>query len=163
MSFPQASESGDPPPPHGPTDPWVQIPPGPGTWSQSPDPWPQGPGMQVPGYQSPHGHGLAVATLVCGALILPGGFAMLGPAMFAMLFTRPDTGSNGKEWVANVVFYSLPALFVLLCLIFGILAVRRSLWRTSVRRISTAGLIVGAVETAIIVWPLFVGEFDAFS
>lgn len=79
------------------------------------------------GFQEPAGYGLAVAGLVCGVLILPSAFVTVYPAMLAMLFTRPDTGSNGKEWVANVVFYSLPALLALLSLTFGILAARRSI------------------------------------
>ncbi|MFC9352532.1 hypothetical protein [Arthrobacter sp. NPDC057013] len=104
-----------------------------------------------------------MASLVCGVLVLPGAFVSLYPAMLAMLFTRPDSGSNGEEWVANVVFYSLPALFALFSLIFGILAVRRSIRGTGVRRTGVAGLIAAAVAAAILLLPLFIGEFDAFS
>ncbi|MFE4544766.1 hypothetical protein [Arthrobacter sp. NPDC056727] len=168
MSVPQAPESGGPPPPHGPAGPEAggPGPSGPGPSGQDPsgqDPWAHGPGAQGRGCQNPDGYGLAVATLVCGALILPSAFVTVGPAMFAMLFTRPDTGSNGLEWVANVVFYSLPALFTLFSLTFGILALRRSAGGTTARRISVSGFIVAAAETAIIVVPLFAGKFDAFS
>lgn len=121
------------------------------------------PEMQVRGTQDPDGYGLAVAALVCGALILPSAFVTIGPATLAMLFTRPDTGSNGKEWVANAVFYSLPALFTLFSLTFGILAGALSVPGTRERRLCIASLIVAAVEAAILVRPLFIGEIDAFS
>ncbi|MFF2316142.1 hypothetical protein ACFVTE_07710 [Arthrobacter sp. NPDC058097] len=147
MSIPQAPESGEQPP-NGQTNP------GPGA---------QGPGMQGFGYQSRDGYGMAVASLVCGALILPSAFYTSGLAMLAMLFTRPDRGSNGKEWVANAVFYSLPALFAVLALVFGRVALKRSVRGSSVRRISLAGLIVAGVAAVILVLPLFIGEFDAFS
>lgn len=131
--------------------------------------FPQAPGYGAPpqqhgrNYQSAEGYGLAVASLACSALILPSAFVTMYPAMLAMLFTRPDTGSNAKEWVANVVFYSLPALFTLFSLTFGSVAVRRSVRGTSVRRLCIAGFTVAAVAAAILVWPLFVGEFDAFA
>ncbi|WP_395399732.1 hypothetical protein ACHMXB_15525 [Arthrobacter sp. UC242_113] len=83
--------------------------------------------------------------------------------MLAMLFNRPDTGSNGKEWVANIVFYSLPALLAALSLTLGLIALKRSVRGSGVRRTGIAGLIVAGVETAIIVFPLFSGEFGAFS
>jgi hypothetical protein len=162
MSFHQAPEPGDPPPPNRPAGP---VAAGHGMAGPGPGPGGQGPGLQGPGYgyPGPGGYSEAVATLVCGALILPSMIVTLGPAMFAMLFTRPDTGSNGKEWVANVVLYSLPALFVLLSLIFGRLALKRSVRGSSMRRIGIAGLIVAGVETVLIVLPLFIGKFDAFT
>ncbi|WP_353710354.1 hypothetical protein [Arthrobacter sp. K5] len=43
-----------------------------------------------------------MANLVCGVLILPSAFVTVYPAMLAMLFTRPDTGSNGKQWEFDV-------------------------------------------------------------
>ncbi|MFP3463183.1 hypothetical protein R5O87_20305 [Arthrobacter globiformis] len=154
MSIPQAPESGDRPP-HG----RINLSPG----DRGPGPGGWGPGMQGFGYPGRDGYGMAVASLVCGALVLPGAFVTLYPAMLAMLFTRPDRGSNGKEWVANVVFYSLPALFAVLALVLGRVALKRSLRGSSVRRISVAGLIVAGVAAVILLVPLFVGEFDAFS
>jgi hypothetical protein len=61
-----------------------------------------GPGTPDRGYQNPAWYGLAVANLVCGVLILPSAFVTVYPAMLAMLFTRPDTGSNGKQWEFDV-------------------------------------------------------------
>jgi hypothetical protein len=104
-----------------------------------------------------------VASLVCGVLILPSASVTAYFAILAMLFSRPDTGSNGMEWVANVVFYSLPALLAMLSLTFGILAVRQSIQGASVWRTGVAGLIVAAAATALLVLPLFIGEFDVFS
>lgn len=75
------------------------------------------------------------------------------PTMFAMLFSRPDTGSNGLDWVAVAVFWSLPALFGLLCVLFGILAVRRHARDTAAWSTGAAGLWVVGTEAAFFLLP----------
>jgi hypothetical protein len=51
-----------------------------------------------------------VASIVCAVLVMPSMMITIMPTMFVALFTRPDTGSNGKEWMANFVFLSLPGV-----------------------------------------------------
>jgi len=85
------------------------------------------------------------------------------PTMFVALFTRPDTGSNGKEWMANMVFLSLPVLFGLLSVIFGLVALRRTPRGTNGWSLGVAGLIVVGVEAAVILLPAVLrGRFDVF-
>ena len=49
------------------------------------------------------GAGEGMASLVCGALVIPSMLLTMVPTMFAMLFTRPDTGSNGTTaWSTGV-------------------------------------------------------------
>ena len=99
------------------------------------------------------GSGEGGASVVCGALVLPSMLLTVVPAMFAMLFTRPDTGSNGLEWVGPAVLLSLPTLFGLLCALFGILAVRRHQRGTTAWSAGVAGLWLVGVEGACVLLP----------
>lgn len=99
------------------------------------------------------GAGEGMASLVCGALVIPSMLLTVLPTMFAMLFSRPDTGSNGLEWVAVAVFWSLPALFGLLCVLFGILAVRRHARDTAAWSTGAAGLWVVGTEATFFLLP----------
>jgi hypothetical protein len=99
------------------------------------------------------GAGEGMASLVWGALVIPSMLLTMVPTMFAMLFTRPDTGSNGKEWVALAVFWSLPALFGLLGALFGILAVRRHARNTTAWSTGVAGLWIVGTKAAFFLIP----------
>ena len=56
------------------------------------------------------GFGGGSASLVCSVLAIPS--MVTGRAsVFAALFTRPDTGTSGLDWVAPAVLFSLPVLF----------------------------------------------------
>ena len=99
------------------------------------------------------GAGEGGASVVCGALVLPSMLLTLLPTMLAMLLTRPDTGSNGLEWVAAAVFWSLPSLFGLLAALFGILAVRRHQSDTAAWSAGVAGLSLVGTEAAFILLP----------
>ena len=123
MSFPQAQEPGGPSPGHG------------------------------PGHRRLGDSGMGVASLACGALILPSMMMMVFPAAFVSLFTRPDRGRSGREWVASTVLFGPPVSLTLFSLLFGLLA----LWGT--RRGSTGyrsgaiGLSVTAVMAVFVLVP----------
>lgn len=134
MSFPEASESGDPPPPRG-------------SWS------PQDSGTIRRSCQSAAGRGLAIACLACGALIVPSMIVMMFPAALVSWFTRPDIGRSGREWVASTVFFGPPVLLTLFALLFGILALRRTHRGTNEYRTGIAGLIVTVVVAVFVLVP----------
>jgi hypothetical protein len=75
------------------------------------------------------------------------------PSVFAVLFTRPDTGTSGLDWVAPAVLFSLPVLFGLLGAVFGILAVRRNHSGTKAWRSGVAGLWILGTEAAFFIIP----------
>ena len=138
MSFPQAPEHGESPPRYGPAG--------------------KGPGGQWQG-----GSGPGVASIMCAVLVMPSMLVTIVPTMFVALFTRPDTGSNGKEWMANFVFLSLPALLALLSIIFGLFALRRSPRGSNGWSTGLAGLIVVPLEALIFFLPAIQrGQFDVF-
>jgi hypothetical protein len=108
------------------------------------------------------GVGAGITSLVCGALIIPSMFVTALPSLLAALFTRPDKGSNGLDWVAQAVFWSLPVLFGLLCAILGITAVRRSERQTTAWTTGVSGLCLLASEPAFyLAWAAVPGEFRA--
>jgi hypothetical protein len=123
-----------------------------------------GPGGQGPeGPVSPRESGKGVASIACATLVVPSMVVTAMPTMFVALFTRPDTGSNGKEWMANMVFLSLPVLFGLLSVIFGLVALRRTPRGTNGWSLGVAGLIVVGVEAVVILLPAVLrGRFDVF-
>jgi hypothetical protein len=107
--------------------------------------------------------GKGVASIACAVLVVPSMVFTAMPTMLVALFTRPDTGSNGKEWMANLVFFSLPLLFGLLAVIFGLVALRRTPRGTTGWSLGVAGLIVVGVEAAVILLPAVLGgRFDVF-
>lgn len=123
-----------------------------------------GPGGQGPeGPVSPRESGKGVASIACATLVVPSMVVTAMPTMFVALFTRPDTGSNGKEWMANMVFLSLPVLFGLLSVIFGLVALRRTPRGTNGWSLGVAGLIVVGVEAVVTLLPAVLrGRFDVF-
>ncbi|MDQ1060609.1 hypothetical protein QFZ23_004510 [Arthrobacter globiformis] len=138
MSFPQAPESSEPPPRYGPAG-------------------------KGPGGQRQRASGTGVASIICAVVVMPSMIITAVPTMFVALFTRPDTGSNGKEWMANFVFLSLPVLLGLLSMIFGLFAVSRSPRGSNGWSAGVAGLIVVPVEAVIIFLPAIQrGQFDVF-
>jgi len=122
-----------------------------------------GPGGQGPeGPVSPRESGKGVASIACATLVVPSMVVTAMPTMFVALFTRPDTGSN-EEWMANMVFLSLPVLFGLLSVIFGLVALRRTPRGTNGWSLGVAGLIVVGVEAVVILLPAVLrGRFDVF-
>ncbi|WP_457973486.1 hypothetical protein [Arthrobacter sp. D1-17] len=65
--------------------------------------------------------------------------------------------------MANPVFLSLPLLFKLLSVIFGLAALRRAPRGTNGWRPGVAGLIVVGVEAVVIALPAVLrGGFDVF-
>ncbi|PNH81880.1 DUF3953 domain-containing protein [Arthrobacter sp. AFG20] len=115
------------------------------------------------GGQRQRGSGPGVASIVCAVLVMPSMMITIMPTMLIALFTRPDTGSNGKEWMANFVFLSLPVLLGLLALTFGLVAFRRSPRGSNGWSAGVAGLIVVPVEAVIIFLPAIQrGQFDVF-
>jgi uncharacterized membrane protein YdfJ with MMPL/SSD domain len=139
----------------------MNLPQAPNVSSQPPG---NGPGCQGPeGPVSPRESRKGVASIACAALVVPSMVFTAVPTMFVALFTRPDTGSNGKEWMANMVFLSLPVLFGLLSVIFGLVALRRTPRGTNGWSLGVAGLIVVGVEAAVILLPAVLrGRFDVF-
>ena len=122
-----------------------------------------GPPGKGPGSQSQRGSGPGVASIICAVLVMPSMMLTIVPTMFVALFTRPDTGSNGKEWMANFVFLSLPVLLGLLALTFGLFALKRSPRGSIGCSVAVAGLIVVPVEAVIIFLPSIQrGQFDVF-
>ncbi|MFJ5699271.1 hypothetical protein [Arthrobacter sp. NPDC093139] len=105
------------------------------------------------GRAASEGTGEGGASVVFGALVLPSMLLTIVPSMLAMLFTRPDTGSNGLEWVAAAVFWSLPTFFGLLAALFGILAVRRHQRDTSAWSAGVAGLWLVGTQAAFVLLP----------
>ena len=122
-----------------------------------------GPPGKGPGSQSQRGSGPGVASIICAVLVMPSMMLTIVPTKFVALFTRPDTGSNGKEWMANFVFLSLPVLLGLLALTFGLFALKRSPRGSIGWSAAVAGLIVVPVEAVIIFLPSIQrGQFDVF-
>ena len=104
-----------------------------------------------------------MASIICAVLVMPSMMVTIVPTMFVALFTRPDTGSNGREWMANFVFLSLPVLLGVLAIIFGIFALRRSPRGSNGWSAGIAGLIVVPVDAFIIFFPAIQrGQFDVF-
>lgn len=123
MSFPQAPESGEPPPGYDPR------------------------------YRRRADSGMGVASLVCGALILPSMMIMMVPAAFVSWFTRPDRGRSGREWVASTVFFFPPVSLTLFSLLFGFLALRGSPRGSTGCRTGGAGLTVAVVVAVFVLLP----------
>jgi hypothetical protein len=122
-----------------------------------------GPPGKSPGIQRQRGAGPGVASIICAVLVMPSMMITIVPTMFVALFTRPDTGSNGKEWMANFVFLSLPVLLGLLALTFGLFALSQSPRGSIGWSAAVAGLIVVPVEAVIIFLPSIQrGQFDVF-
>jgi hypothetical protein len=105
------------------------------------------------------GGGEGTASMVCGALVIPSMLLTILPAMLALLFTVPDSGSNGLEWVSLAVFWSLPALFGLLSTLLGVLAVRRNQRDTTAWSTGVAGLCLAGVETSFFLGPAATAGF----
>ncbi|HKS00185.1 MAG TPA: hypothetical protein VJS86_00820 [Arthrobacter sp.] len=78
---------------------------------------------------------------------------MMFPAALVSWFTRPDIGRSGREWVASTVFFTPPVVLTLLCLLFGILALRRTHRGSSEYRISLAGLMAAVVVGLFVLGP----------
>jgi hypothetical protein len=137
-------------------------------FAQAPNPssQPQGHGRGRQGPEdpvSPRGSGAGVASIVCAALMVPSMVVTAMPTMLVALFTRPDTGSNGKEWMANLVFLSLPVLFGLLSVIFGLLALRRAARGTNGWSMGVAGLVVAGMQAVVMLLPAVLrGGLDVF-
>lgn len=102
------------------------------------------------------GGGEGTASLVCGVLVFPSMLLTSVPAGLAALFTIPDTGSNGLEWVWVVVLLSVPTLFGLLSALFGVLALRRNERNTTAWSTGVAGLCLTGTE-AVVLSPLALG------
>lgn len=99
------------------------------------------------------GSGEGMASLVFAVLAIPSMVLTAVPTMFAVLFTRPDTGTSGLDWVAPAVLFSLPVLFGLLSALFGTLAIRRNQRDTKAWRTGVAGLWVVGTEAAFFIIP----------
>jgi hypothetical protein len=109
------------------------------------------------------GSGPGVASIICALLVMPSMMVTIVPTMFVALFTRPDTGSNGREWMANFVFLSLPVALGLLAMILGFFALNRAPRRSSGWSAGIAGLIVVPAEFIIFFFPSIQrGQFDVF-
>jgi len=78
---------------------------------------------------------------------------MMFPAAFVSLFTRPDHGRNGREWVASTVLFGPPVLLTLLSLLFGLLALRRTQGGSNEYKINVAGLIVTVMVAGLVLVP----------
>jgi hypothetical protein len=105
------------------------------------------------GYRPPDDSGMGVASLVCGALVVPGMMVTTVPATFVMLVTRPDSGRNGREWVASAVFFTAPAMLALLSLIYGLVALARAPLRSTGFRTGAAGVVLAGLEAVFILLP----------
>ena len=139
----------------------MNFPQAPNVSSQPPESGPGRRGLEGPVSAGKSGRG--VASIVCAALVVPSMVVTAVPTMFVALFTRPDTGSNGKEWMANLVFLSLPLLFGLLSVAFGLIALRRSPRGTNGWSLGVAGLVVVGVEAVVLLLPAVLrGRFDVF-
>ncbi|CAH0260472.1 hypothetical protein SRABI83_03366 [Arthrobacter sp. Bi83] len=102
------------------------------------------------------GSGEGSASLVFSVLAIPSMVLTAVPTVFAVLFTRPDTGTSGLDWVAPAVLFSLPVLFGLLGTVLGILAVRRNHSGTKAWRSGVAGLWIVGTEAAFFIIPAVV-------
>jgi hypothetical protein len=129
LSFPQAPEPGVPPPEYGHGD------------------------------QRPSNSGMGVASLACAAAVVPSMMVTSVPATFVSLFTRPDHGRSGREWVASTVFFGAPVLFTLLSLIFGLVALRRAPRGSKDIRTGVAGLVAGSLVAIIVLLPTLQQDF----
>ena len=110
------------------------------------------PGRRL-GYRPPDRSGMGVASLVCGALVVPSAMVTVIPATFVMLVTRPDRGRSGGEWVASTVFFTAPVILALLSLIFGLVALGRAPLRSTGFRTGAAGLVLASLEAVFILLP----------
>ena len=142
MSFPQAQEPGGPSPGHGPGH---RRPP---DHMRPPDS-----GMRHPDRRWPPDSGMGVASLACGALILPSMMVMVFPAALVSLFTRPDHGRSGREWVASTVFFCPPVSLTLFSLLLGVLALWRTRRGSMGYRTGAIGLTVTAVVAVFVLVP----------
>jgi len=102
------------------------------------------------------GSGEGSASLVFAIMAIPSMVLTAVPTMFAVLFTRPDSGTGGLDWVAPAVLFSLPVLFGLLSVLFGTLAVRRNQRDTKAWRAGVAGLWVTGSEAAFFIIPVLI-------
>jgi len=106
-----------------------------------------------PGYRPPDDSGMGMASLVCGALVVPSMMVTTAPATLIMLVTRPDSGRSGREWVASAVFFRAPALLTLLSLIYGIAALGRAPLRSTGFKTGAAGIVLASLEAVFILLP----------
>jgi hypothetical protein len=102
------------------------------------------------------GSGEGMASLVFAVLAVPSMVLTAAPAMLALLLTRPDTGTSGRDWVAPAVLFSLPVMFGLLSALFGTLAVRRNQRDTRAWSTGVAGLWVVGTEAAFFIIPVII-------
>ncbi|WP_426997209.1 hypothetical protein [Pseudarthrobacter sp. N5] len=97
------------------------------------------------------GRGSGATSIVMAALVIPSMFFTLLPTMYAMLFTRGDSGGDGElDWVAPAVFWSLPVLFALLALMFGSIAVRKCVHSSPGWLVGVVGLSFVGVDFAVV-------------
>lgn len=123
MSVPQVPESGGPAPRNG------------------------------PGRRRVGDSGMGVASLACGALILPSLLVMMVPAAFVSLFTRPDHGRSGREWVASTVLFGPAVSLTLFSLLFGLLAVGGTCRGSPGYRTGAVGLVVAVIVAGFMLVP----------
>jgi hypothetical protein len=105
------------------------------------------------GYRPPDDSGLGVASLVCGALVVPSLMVTTVPATLVMLVTRPDSGRNGREWIASAVFFTAPVMLTLLALVYGLVALGRAPVRSTGFKTGAAGTVLAGLEAVLILVP----------
>lgn len=113
-----------------------------------------------PAPQDPRSSGSGIASLVLVVLVIPSAFLTILPSLFVALFTRPDEGSGDLDWAAIAVFWSLPVLFGVLCLILAIPAVRRSVPQSNSWSAAVAALwILGSEVVLYLAFAAIRGSF----
>ncbi|MET3932069.1 hypothetical protein ABIE00_000115 [Arthrobacter sp. OAP107] len=108
------------------------------------------------GCRPPDDSGMGMASLVCGALVVPSMVVTTAPATLVMLVTRPDSGRSGREWVASAVFFTAPAMLTLLSLVYGLVALGRAPRRSKGFKTGAAGLVLAGLEAVFILLPSIV-------
>jgi hypothetical protein len=122
------------------------------SFHETPESGGQPPGRR-PGYRPPDDSGMGVASIVCGALVVPSMMVTTAPATLVMLVTRPDSGRSGREWVASAVFFTAPVMLALLSLIYGLVTLGRAPLRSRGFRTGAAGLLLAGLEAVFVLLP----------